>query len=58
MSQKENIEWRNVRLGCNHVLHRVFVHPITWDDSCGSLKEKLPLFGLQPLSVFQFVDGK
>jgi hypothetical protein len=27
MSQKVNTEWRNVRLNCKHVVHRVSVHP-------------------------------
>jgi hypothetical protein len=58
MSQKVNSEWMNVKLGCKHVVHRVYVHPITWDAYCNNLKEKVPLFGLPPLSVRQSMDGK
>jgi hypothetical protein len=58
MSQKENIEWRNVMHGCKNVVHRVFFHPITWDACCSSLEEKVPLFSLQPLSARRSVDGK
>jgi hypothetical protein len=58
MSQKENTEWRNVRLGCKHVVHRVYVHPILWDACCSSLESKLQMFGLKPLSIHQSVDGK
>jgi hypothetical protein len=45
MSQKVKSEWMNVNLSCTHVVHRVSVHPITWDACCSSLKEKVPLFG-------------
>jgi hypothetical protein len=58
MSQKANIEWMNVRLSCKHAVHRVFVHPITWDAFYSSLEEKVPLFGLQPFSIRQSLDGK
>jgi hypothetical protein len=51
MSQKENTEWRNVRLSCKQDIHKVFVHPITWDACCNSLEEKVPLSSLQPLFV-------
>jgi hypothetical protein len=58
MSQKVNSKWMNVKLGCMHDVHRVSIHPITWDACCCSLKEKVPFFGLPPLSVRRFVDGK
>jgi hypothetical protein len=58
MSQKEKTEWRKVRLSYKHVVHRVFVHPITWDARCSSLEEKVPLFGLPPMYVRQLVDGE
>jgi len=45
MSQKKNTEWRNARLGCNYVVHRVSIHLITWDACCSSLEEKVLLFG-------------
>jgi hypothetical protein len=58
MSQKVNSEWMNAKLGCKHAIHRVFVHPITWDACCSSLKAKVPLFGLPPLSVRHSMDEK
>jgi hypothetical protein len=58
MSQKVNSEWMNVKLSCTHDVHRVTIHPITWDDCCSRLKEKVPLFSLPPLSIRQSVDGK
>jgi hypothetical protein len=58
MSEKANTEWRNVRLDCKHVVHRVYVHPITWDACCSSLEEKIPLFDLQALSIRRSADGK
>jgi hypothetical protein len=59
MSQKVNTEWRNARLGCKHDVHRVYVHPITWDAFCSSLEEKVELLiGLQPLFFRQSVDEK
>jgi hypothetical protein len=57
MSQKVNSEWMNVKFGCMHVVHRVFVHPINWDAFYSSLKEKVPLFSLPPLSIHWSVDG-
>jgi hypothetical protein len=58
MSRKVNIEWRNVRLSCKHVVHRVYIHPILWDAFCSSLEEKVPLFDYQPFFVRRSVDGK
>jgi hypothetical protein len=58
MSQKVNSKWMNVKLGCTYVVHRVYVHPITWDACCSSLEAKVPLFGLPPLSIRRSVDGK
>jgi hypothetical protein len=58
MSHQVKSEWKNVNLSYKHVVHRVYVHAITWDAFCISLKEKVPLFCLPPLYVRQFVDGK
>ena len=58
MSQKVNSEWMNVKFSCKHVVHRVSIHPITWDACCSSLKAKVPMFDLPPLSVHRSMDGK
>ena len=58
MSQKVNSEWMNVKLGYKHVVIRVSVHHITWDACYSSLKEKVPMFGLPPMSARRSVDGK
>jgi hypothetical protein len=58
MSQKDNSEWRNIRIGCKHVVHKVYLHPVTWDALYNRLEEKVPLFDLQPLSIHRSVDGK
>jgi hypothetical protein len=58
MSQKENNEWRNERLSCKHVVHRLYVNPIARDACCSSLEEKVPLFDLPPPFLCWSVDGK
>ena len=56
ISQKVKSEWMNVNLSRMHVVHRVSIHPITWDACYSSLEAKVPLFGLPPLFFYQSVD--